>query len=890
VSKQVIAVLFALAVPLLWLFGRVLSTDQMFLFRDAGHYYFPLFRLVSEQWAAGIIPLWNPTENGGQPLLASATASIFYPGKLVFTLPLGYATCFKLYVVGHVVLCCITSYLLARSWNRSTLASGLAACSYAFSGTVLFQYCNVIFLVSAAWLPIAFWAADRMLVGRQILWAAVFAVALSMMVLGGDPQTAYHTGLLAAIYAVILWRSGKSSPPLPCPRNLWNRWSHHRLVLLGATALFALGLSAIQVVPSLEWSRKTNRTTFDSPRSIYEIPSYLQRDATDKGDEPATGGLLGRSVAGTHARRAYHFSVGPWRFAEFIWPNISGQMFPENRRWLNALPAEGRVWTPTLYLGLLPLVLATGCIRLRRGNVRTRWMTWTLLLCVLGSLGWYSDGWLLEELLRLVGQSDPERPWLSPPVGGLYWLMTVLLPGFAFFRYPAKLLVPAALAISMLAARGFDRVSTSRSSGMARLLRRLGIVSLGGAIAIYIVSLTAGDQLEKWIVAKPSIFGPLDHLAAARGVAFSLLQTGILAIVFVYLLKQAGQSKRTIQIALVVMTAFDLALAQQSLVVTGPLELWQTPSALAEKIPRSNPVVPPRLFRSSSPSMLPADWLTSRAADRQQKIVRWERDTLRAKYQIDARIEAIETSGTMMSADRQAVFTVAREYGMLEPHRAILDLLGTDFLVLPTTVQLPGTEEIALADHSAPMLAAVRLWRNPHGLPRAWIVHRTTVMQPLRSASRRRLLERTREVLFPDGRPRDFKSEAVVETEHPLDRLANRNATESSESESCQIVQAASDQIRIEATLAAAGLVILSDTYFPGWEAEIHSDGKTVRTAKILRTNRIMRGVMLPAGKHTVVFRYRPTTFRVGAAVSAIAWCALLAVAVWRLSRRPSLD
>ena len=31
------------------------------------------------------------------------------------------------------------------------------------------------------------------------------------------------------------------------------------------------------------------------------------------------------------------------------------------------------------------------------------------------------------------------------PLGGLYWLMTVVLPGYACFRYPAKLLVVAAL-------------------------------------------------------------------------------------------------------------------------------------------------------------------------------------------------------------------------------------------------------------------------------------------------------------------------------------------------------------------------------------------------------------------------------------------------------------
>ena len=39
----------------------------------------------------------------------------------------------------------------------------MASLSYAFCGNVLFQYCNVIFLVGAGWLPLAILATDRML-------------------------------------------------------------------------------------------------------------------------------------------------------------------------------------------------------------------------------------------------------------------------------------------------------------------------------------------------------------------------------------------------------------------------------------------------------------------------------------------------------------------------------------------------------------------------------------------------------------------------------------------------------------------------------------------------------------------------------------------------------
>jgi uncharacterized membrane protein YfhO len=37
-----------------------------------------------------------------------------------------------------------------------------------------------------------------------------------------------------------------------------------------------------------------------------------------------------------------------------------------------------------------------------------------------------------------------------------------------------------------------------------------------------------------------------------------------------------------------------------------------------------------------------------------------------------------------------------------------------------------------------------------------------------------------------------------------------------------------------------------------------------------------MRGVVLPAGKHQVVFSYRPTLFYVGAAISVFGWLTAL--------------
>ncbi len=75
-----------------------------------------------------------------------------------------------------------------------------------------------------------------------------------------------------------------------------------------------------------------------------------------------------------------------------LWPNVSGRTFPQNHRWLTAVGGEDRIWTPSLYLGVLPLLLGIGTWRLRRADLRVQWFSWILLLAVVGSFGWYGLG------------------------------------------------------------------------------------------------------------------------------------------------------------------------------------------------------------------------------------------------------------------------------------------------------------------------------------------------------------------------------------------------------------------------------------------------------------------------------------------------------------------
>src|SRR3954454_17619543 len=83
---------------LLVVFRSVLFGDEQFAFRDAGNFYDPLYLRVQQEWRAGRWPLWDPWQNGGQPLLGNPMAAVLYPGKILLALP-SYAWGMRLYVI-----------------------------------------------------------------------------------------------------------------------------------------------------------------------------------------------------------------------------------------------------------------------------------------------------------------------------------------------------------------------------------------------------------------------------------------------------------------------------------------------------------------------------------------------------------------------------------------------------------------------------------------------------------------------------------------------------------------------------------------------------------------------------------------------------------------------
>ena len=82
----------------------------------------------------------------------------------------------------------------------------------------------------------------------------------------------------------------------------------------------------------------------------------------------------------------------------------------------------------------------------------------------------------------------------------------------------------------------------------------------------------------------------------------------------------------------------------------------------------------------------------------------------------------------------------------------------------------------------------------------------------------------------------------------------------------------------------ADGHVVLLDTFYPGWHAEVDGRERPIRAADLA-----FRAVAVARGRHTVRFFYRPTSVIAGGALSLAALLAIV-VCLIGLRRRGGSD
>ena len=128
---------------------------------------------------------------------------------------------------------------------------------------------------------------------------------------------------------------------------------------------------------------------------------------------------------------------------------------------------------------------------------------------------------------------------------------------------------------------------------------------------------------------------------------------------------------------------------------------------------------------------------------------------------------------------------------------------------------------------------------------------------------------------FPDGsyqvNEKDPRQLAVVESDSPVPS-GKDGCTEPLDS--AHILKSTSDRVEIDVQSRCGGMLVLSDQYYPGWTATVNGEDATIHPTDVT-----FRGVSVPTGHSTVVFRYQPHSFRLGLVLFAAGVIALLRAA-----------
>lgn len=191
--------------------------------------------------------------------------------------------------------------------------------------------------------------------------------------------------------------------------------------------------------------------------------------------------------------------------------------------------------------------------------------------------------------------------------------------------------------------------------------------------------------------------------------------------------------------------------------------------------------------------------------------------------------------------------------------KKLLDISSVDTLIASLPLTQTGMKPLISTSAAGITITA---WRNPTSVPRAYLATKP-------------ILATTKEQAYATIVREDFipGENVLVETEVAQPAImqggtANVSLTQFRDTDVIASITGSADN----------AILVLTDTYYPGWSATLN--GKQV---PIFPVNIQHMGVAIPQGDHVVRFRYTPTSFVVGAWISAITLIFLMGLWVFPL-------
>jgi len=447
-----------------------------------------------------------------------------------------------------------------------------------------------------------------------------------------------------------------------------------------------------------------------------------------------------------------------------------------------------------------------------------------LLLAIWGLFQRANRGWVVLaglSLLLMLGDLTP-----------LYSVIRAL-PGFEYFRFPARFSLLVTFAIVVLAASGLDNLLDRGPGKSERIYRR----AIYGAVAILIIVATSAwfflgskgeslvfrlagpDPEPDFVVRVESLVNGLIESTTPWGVSVlwpSLLALGTILIISIRRVRVTPARSGQLMLLLVLL---DLSWFGADYNPSTPIDEINEVSRTARIVSAEG-----GLYRTATVDRVQSPELDSELLSASLGIVWGVNDV-------------IVLSPLLMPRNERLLAAAGLDVGMDHgPNKAddlfenfsISERMGVRWFTSVHRLTHPSLELVSNED-------GVRLYRNPHAPERAYFSS---------CVARVADLDQAFETLIAE----DDLSLVVVESD--VNSEPESNCTGEA---SVEITNFEAHEVSISVNADRAGVLVLADTWYPGWAASL--DGEPV---DIMRADVAFRGIEVPAGEHTVVFSYEP--------------------------------
>jgi hypothetical protein len=783
------------------------------------YYEWPINYFVGDSYLKGEIPIWNPYQAAGDPLAVQYSSRVFFPYQILENISPTWT--WDYFILGRLWFAGFLTFLFLISLRLSTLPAFLGGIFYMLSGSFVW-FINLEQMVNVAMvLPFMMFAIDKLAIQRNGSSIALAAIAMALVLLGGQPEVALYVLTLGGLY--MGFRSF----------NLHRRNLNQPLLGFVIAGLLALGLAAPLLLPFIEYLGHAYHMHLPSRNlGIISIPEFR---------------WLITIFIPTFFDQQTFFRVGPMTG---VWDYLGGyigilplllgflaliQSKTQQQKYLiffltvgSCIILKNAGVFPFKYIGALPLFDQTWSLRWA-GPV------WTFSFAVAAALA-VEMLWKRNQKIAVYNGGAIETDKVKKPTK-MIWILSSMV----------------GVCLTMYVIYDLDTLKQLFFSNPITLFTGCLVALLTLVIALMII--------KNWHDSRKGLYAlialALNELlfAIPKGYPPEFLYLKLIPfLIGLFVVWECGKQrwKRVIIGTLLVAFAYGgidyvspRGFPDQDDPFTPPasyVEFLQKQTGLF-RVMGGGGVLMPNF--ASAVGIYDVRFVSSlTTATYHHFMSHFLRRNLPVYYH-SLWFTGIPDRSSVTSIDK-----VVKEVGKdIQSKLRFYSILGVKYFIFPRSSHFIR-KYIDASNFRLVYNKEVRIYENLNVLPRSFIVHQIRHANNYQKAQ-----------TLASHKNFNFRKQAIVEERIPnVPRVAQKPSYSNT-----KIVEYSAKKVELKVQTSHSGLAILTDVYYPGWQAEVNG-----QPAKIYRVNGLFRGVWLPKGEHKVVFSYWPMSFQIGFTLAGI--------------------